>query len=97
LHKFGFKAIHFLLYFMLVILLFSGAGMLLLSGLGLSPAAILPQAITPDLPPVVVHRIAARIYILLLLAHLGGVLLHQFTTSRVMGRMGIERFPGKQI
>jgi cytochrome b561 len=96
LHKFGFKAIHFLLYFVLAVLLFSGVGVLLLSGLGLSPASVLPEAIASDLPPVFIHRIAARIYILLLLAHLGGVLLHQFTASRVMERMGIGWFPGKQ-
>lgn len=95
LHKFGFKATHFLLYFLLVVLLFSGVGMLLLSGLSLSPASVLPQAITPDLPPVFAHRLVARVYILLLLAHLGGVLLHQFTASRVMGRMGMGWFPGK--
>jgi cytochrome b561 len=95
LHKFGFKAIHFLLYFGLVVLLFSGVGILSLSGLSLSPANVLPEAITPDLPPVSVHRIAAQIYILLLLAHLGGVLLHQFTASKVMERMGIGWFPGK--
>jgi hypothetical protein len=69
--------------------------MLLLSGLSLSPASVLPEAITPDLPPVFVHRLAGRIYILLLLAHLGGVLWHQFTVSRVMERMGMGGFPGK--
>lgn len=95
LHKFGFKTVHFLLYLMLVVLLFSGVGMLLLSGLSLSPAGVLPQAVAPDLPPVFVHRIVARIYMLLLLAHLGGVLLHQFTAVRVMGRMGMGWFPGK--
>ena len=44
-----------------------------------------------------VESIAARIYIALLVGHIGGVLFHQFTKSDVMGRMGWKGWKTKRL
>lgn len=95
LHKFGLKTVHILLYVLLFVLTISGIGMLVLSGLGLSPANVVPEAISQNITPVFTHRIVSRLYILLFIGHLGGVLMYQFRESNVMSRMGVSWFPGK--
>jgi len=90
-HAFGFKAVHFLLYALLLVLATSGIGILAVSEMGDilfgSSTAIIPQDLS-DLPPRNAHGVMARLYIALFVAHVGGVLLHQFTKSDVMARMG---------
>lgn len=86
---------HYALYIILLVLVFSGSAMLLTSGL--SPASI------PTLTPEMIQDVAARgghdvfskVFLLLLLAHIAGVLRYQFMDGDVMGRMGIP-FPGKK-
>lgn len=91
LHAFGFKAVHFLLYAVLLILAMSGIGILALSEMGDilfgSSTTLIPKNLS-DLPPRNAHGIMARLFIALFVAHVGGVLLHQFTKSDVMARMG---------
>ncbi|MGH1365989.1 MAG: cytochrome b [Calditrichia bacterium] len=94
LHAIGFKAVHFLLYTVLLVLAASGIGILAISELGDtlfgSQTAIIPQGLG-DLPPRQAHGIMARLFIALFIAHVGGVLLHQFTKSNVLARMGWKR------
>ena len=41
------------------------------------------------------HRMLVRIYIVILLLHVGGVLRHQFSKGDVLSRMGVTTFAGK--
>lgn len=90
-HLRAFKLTHVFLYLGLLVLSTSGIGIILFSGIGdlLSGASNGPW---PDgistLPPRVAHGVTARIYIALLIGHIGGVLFYQFTKSDVMSRMG---------
>ncbi|NJN94100.1 MAG: hypothetical protein HC875_08400 [Anaerolineales bacterium] len=95
LHQLGLKAVHLLLYILLFVLIVSGIGMIALSGLGWSLANVTPEAILKDIPPVFTHGITSRLYILLVIIHLVGVLIYQFKKSNVMARMGVSWFPGK--
>lgn len=94
-HQFVFKATHFLLYLILLVLSLSGLGLMALGGVGdilFNPIA--SDAIPTDLshlPPRVAHGLAAKLYIALLVAHIGGVMLHQLTKSDVLVRMGWGR------
>ena len=90
-HQLGLKITHILLYVVLLGLAVSGVGLLLISGLG----EILSGAVDASIPadfsqfsPRIVHGLTARLYIALLLAHVGGVILHQVTKTDVLKRMG---------
>ena len=85
----AFKWNHILLYAVIVVMLASGAGMLLLSGLSLSPTAVSPTAIQ-DVPPKYVHDFASKVFAVLFLMHLGGVLQYQFTKGDTLSRMGLS-------
>jgi cytochrome b561 len=86
-----YNAIHVLLYVVPVVMILTGVGMLLLSGLGLSPANVTPDAIG-DVAPRGGHDIFSKVMILLVLLHVGGVLRYQFTKGDILGRMGIPWF-----
>lgn len=94
--KLAFKGIHILQYIVLVLMLASGVAILLSSGLGLSPANVLPEAISPDLPPVGGHALLSKVFIVLLLAHLGGMIEYQLFHGDVLGRMGLPWFKTKR-
>jgi cytochrome b561 len=79
---------HRLLYIGLLILTISGISMLLTSGLGLSPAAVTPEAIV-DSRPQQSHALLSKLFIALLIMHLGGVLSYQFTKGNTLARMGV--------
>jgi cytochrome b561 len=83
------KGVHVLLYALLLLLAVSGVGMLLGSGIGLSIGGLTPDAILRDLTGLKVHGITSKLYIALLIAHIGGVLQYQFTKSDVLSRMGV--------
>ncbi|MDJ0755151.1 MAG: cytochrome b/b6 domain-containing protein [Ardenticatenaceae bacterium] len=90
LQKIAFKTVHFLLYAVLLLLSFSGIGLMVLGEMGSifsGSTAALPTDLT-DLTPHFVHGLAARSYIALLIAHIGGVILHQVTEEDVLVRMG---------
>ncbi len=87
----AFKWNHILLYVFVIPLLSSGIGMLVLSGVGILPGSVTPAAIQ-DVPPRSFHDIVSKIFILLLLMHLGGVFQYQFKKGDVLSRMGITWF-----
>ncbi len=87
----AFKWNHRLMLLVILLLLFSGVGMLLLSGLGLSPANVAPDLIE-DVPPVFAHRIGSLFMALLFLMHVGGVFHYQFTEGNTLSRMGLNLF-----
>ncbi len=70
--------IHNAFYFVILFLCFSGIGTLILSGAGTALQAgdfnMLPKEM--DVPPLVGHQVLAKIFIALLLAHVGGVANH---------------------
>jgi cytochrome b561 len=84
---------HNLLYVVVLIMVLSGVGMLLLSGLGLSPANVTPAGIQ-DITPRTVHDIVSKVFILLFVIHLGGVIMYQVGEGDTFGRMGIHWFKG---
>ena len=91
LHLRAFKITHVLLYLVLLVIAASGVGTILLGGMGDILSGVSTEGLPTelgDLPPRIAHGVTARIYIALLAGHMGGVLLHQFTKSDVMGRMG---------
>lgn len=79
---------HYLLYIFLLILAASGAAMLISSGLGLSPRNVLPDAITNSLPQTA-HSLMSKVFLLMLFAHIGGVVRYQLTKGNTLVRMGI--------
>ncbi|RIK25591.1 MAG: hypothetical protein DCC52_11125 [Chloroflexi bacterium] len=84
---------HILLYVVLALLLLSGISMLLLSNLSLSPMTLTPETIQ-DVPPRLAHDILSKVFILLFVMHLGGVLQYQFRKGDSLSRMGI--MPARQ-
>ena len=99
LHLKAFNAIHVLLYLLIFILAFSGIGTVAGSGIGEilsgSSAAQLPTDLS-ELGARRTHGLSARLYIVLLVGHIGGVVFHQFTKSDVFSRMGINYFKAKE-
>ena len=85
----AFKWNHILLYAVIVVMLASGVGMLLLSGLGLSPSTVSAEAIQ-DVPPRSAHLLASKVFVVLLFMHLGGVLQYQFTKGDTLSRIGLN-------
>lgn len=79
---------HNLLYITLFVLATSGIAMLISSGLGISPRNILPEAIESTLPRSA-HSVVSKIFILLLFAHIGGIIRYQLTKGNTLARMGI--------
>lgn len=89
LHLWGLKVVHFLLHFALLVLSFSGVVLVVQSGLlevlqGGGPVPDLSGAGARE-----PHGVVARIYIGLLVAHIGGVVLFQVRHGGVLSRMGI--------
>ena len=66
----------------------SGAAMLIGSGLGLSPRGVLPEAISDALPRTA-HSLMSKVFLLMLFAHVGGVIRYQLTKGNTLARMGI--------
>ena len=84
---------HILLYAVVVVLLASGVGTLLMSGSSLSPAEVSPELVQ-EVPAKKAHTVASRVFIVLLLMHLGGVVQYQLKKGDTFGRMGV-RLPGR--
>ncbi len=84
---------HALLYLVLAGLSISGLVLLMQSGL----AAILLGLSTDPIPanlseylPRQAHAVEVRVYIALLVAHIGGVVVHELTRGEVLFRMGVQ-------
>lgn len=89
----AFKGIHVLLYVALLVLAISGIGLNLVSGL----SDILFGGASGPIPgdfsqfaPRAIHGLMARVYIGLLVAHVGGVLTYQMSEGDTLGRMGLR-------
>lgn len=89
LRRLAFHGVHVLLYALLLLLASSGIGTLLTSGLSVWPGAVEPAAIARNLPPRQGHELVAKVYLVLVAAHVGGALLYQWFKGNVMERMGL--------
>lgn len=90
------RAVHVLFYVVILGMAASGIGMMLLSGAG----AVLFGAGGGTLPdfwdytPRIPHGLGARVFVALLVLHVGGALYHQFVRGdRLLARMGLGRGP----
>ncbi len=90
-----FHGIHLFTYLFILLLGFSGVNMLLSSGFGFSIGNIDPAAIARDLTPLKVHGIVSKLFIALLIAHIGGALEYHYTTEAALPRMGVNWLKGK--
>ncbi len=94
-HLRGMEAIHVLLYISLFALTVSGLVLMAQSGL----IAIFRSGAEPSIPSFEefgarsAHGTIARIYIALLVSHIGGVVIHQIRYGSVFSRIGIGK-PG---
>ena len=88
LRKKAFKTTHALLYVLLAAMVTTGVGMLLLSGLSLSPASLSPAEIR-DVAPREAHHLLSKLFIVLLVVHLTGVLDYQVRKGDALSRMGV--------
>ena len=94
LHLRGMEAIHILLYLILLALIVSGIVLNFQSGLvdvlrGASSQSVFPEF--DEFRSRAAHGMLARVYIGLLVAHIAGVIVHQFRHGHVFARMGIRR------
>lgn len=80
---------HRLIYIVIVVLLFSGVGMLLSSGIGLATVNITPDKIVDSLARTI-HGILPKIFLALLAMHVGGGLHYQFTHGKTFARMCVK-------
>ena len=87
----AFTGTHILLYLVLSATVATGAGMLLLSGLPLSPVGLSPADIQ-DVPTREPHHLLAFIFTALLIVHVVGVVDYQLRKGDVLSRMGIGWF-----
>lgn len=91
LRKRVFTATHVAQYVVLAATVATGAAMLLLSSLPLSPVGLSPADIK-DVATRELHPLLAYIFIVLLIVHVVGVLDYQLRKGDVLSRMGIGWF-----
>ncbi len=85
----AFKWNHVLLYVTVVVLLASGVGLLILSGLSIWPAEVSPELIQ-EVPPKKAHLVASRFFAALFLMHVGGVVHYQLKKGDTLSRIGVR-------
>lgn len=81
------------IYIVLLGLGLSGMGTLSLNGV--TSFTVDPAALNREVPTIQGHFLMTRLYIALVLLHVGGVLRHQFTKSNILRRMGLNLKIGK--
>jgi cytochrome b561 len=81
------------IYVVLLGLGLSGMGTLALNGA--TSFTVDPAALDRAVPTIQGHFLMTRLYIALVLLHVGGVLRHQFTRSNILRRMGLNLGLGK--
>ncbi|HBZ69608.1 MAG TPA: hypothetical protein DEP35_07720 [Deltaproteobacteria bacterium] len=95
LHKLAFEANHVLLYLGLLGASVSGVALSIQSGL--AESLFLGDGSIPanlwDFGPRMAHRVFTWSVAVLLLGHVGGVFLHQWTRSDTIARMGVRGVP----
>lgn len=92
-HAWGVKVLHVVMYVALLGILASGVALFVLGELPavFAGAAALPEL--QDLAPAMPHAGLSRAYIALLVAHIGGSLVHQWRHGGTLERMGIGPKP----
>ena len=91
LHLKLYNFIHVMMYVALFVMIGSGVASMQLSNLpAMIDAGQMMELERVELP-FIVHGIMAKAFIALLLAHIGGALMHHFRTAPVMYRMGIGK------
>ena len=80
---------HVLLYVFIFIMVGSGVGILSMSGLSIFPGSLTANGIQKVFT-ISLHDLVSKIVLLLIVMHIGGVLMHQFTESDVLSRMGLK-------
>lgn len=93
-HLIGIKTVHVLQYGVLVGLLASGVGLLILGGLKPALVGEVPLPDLSDLPPRGPHGVLSRVFIGLLIAHVGGSVIYQLQRGQTFERMGFRRPSG---
>ncbi|MCG8334532.1 MAG: cytochrome b/b6 domain-containing protein [Proteobacteria bacterium] len=88
----AFKTIHYLTYLALIGMALSGIGTWLAGEFSLTTKSAIFGGIVREFPPLMAHRIIAKLLAMLLLLHIGGVLSYQFLKSDVLHRIGITWF-----
>ena len=81
---------HRLIYIVIAGLTLSGVGMLLTSSIGIAPLNITPDAIVDSVPRTI-HGILPKVFLVLLIMHIAGVVHYQFSHGKTFARMGINR------
>ncbi len=81
---------HRLIYLVIAGLTLTGVGMLLTSSIGIAPLNISPDAIVDSLPRTI-HGILPKVFLVLLIMHIGGVIHYQIKHGKTFARMGINR------
>jgi cytochrome b561 len=84
-----YKSVHYGLYIVLLILTSTGLGMMVLSGAPLPPAP-LEASMFEGLAPQAGHSLFSKLFIVLFVAHMGGVFMYQFQKGDVLKRMGLR-------
>lgn len=88
------RAVHVLLYLIVLVMGASGLGLLVLSN---ALPALIGDAPLPDFalfPPLLVHSLAAKVLIGLAVLHVAAALFHQFVRrDRLLARMGLGSLP----
>ncbi len=87
-----FKADHYLIYAAMFIIIATGIGTLVYSGLGITPGRVAPNMILTNTPPSIAHGMTTKCLAVLAGIHVAGVLSYQLTKSDVLSRMGITWF-----
>jgi cytochrome b561 len=83
-----YRLTHWGIYLVLLALGFSGMGTLTLNGV--TSFNVDPATLDRSVPTIQGHFLFSRLVIALVVLHVGGVLRHQFTKSKVLSRMGLN-------
>jgi len=81
---------HKLIYIVVAGLTLTGVGMLLTSSIGIAPLNITPDAIVDSLPRTI-HGILPKVFLVLLIVHVAGVVHYQFSHGKTFARMGFKK------
>ncbi|HHO55781.1 MAG TPA: hypothetical protein ENK21_05285 [Trueperaceae bacterium] len=81
---------HRIIYAVIIGLTLSGIGMLITSSIGIAPFNITPDAIVDSVPRTV-HGILPKLFLVLLIMHVAGVIHYQIKEGKTFARMGINR------
>ncbi|RIK06111.1 MAG: hypothetical protein DCC49_11745 [Acidobacteria bacterium] len=81
--------IHIGIYSGIFVLAISGIGLLIGSGAGLNPFSLDPGVINRDLLPATTHWVVSKLFIVLLVFHVAGVISYHRSKGDVLSRMGI--------